>query len=808
VNPGGATPNNASVAAVAGVATFSTLFLDKVGIGYRLQASGGALTSAQSSAFNISPGPATHLAFTTPPSTTTSGATVHPAVRVTAQDAFNNTVSTFSGNVTVAIGTNAGPGGTLSGTKTMAAVAGVATFSTLNIDFTGTGYTLTATAAGLAVATSGAFDIIASTAAQLFFTVQPVTTAAGVTLATVTVVARDASGQTAAGFGGNMTLAVTSGTGTPGASVGGTTTVAAVTGTATFNAIHIDKSASNYKLTATAIGPASATSGFFSITPGAATHLVYTVQPSTTTALQTMTPQVEVTAEDALSNVDTSFNGAGHNVTVAISDANASGGTLSGTKIKAPVKGVATFSDLSIDIAQTGHTIDATAAGVTTAGSASFDITSGLASHLAYTTQPTAATAGQSISPAVVVTAQDGSNATLTGFNGTVTLTITAGTGTFGASLSGGTSVNATAVNGVATFSTLSINKKGSGYRLSATASGLSGTTSNTFAINSGAASQVVFTNDPGGPTTVGAIIPGLVGPSIQASIEDALGNPVASSANVTVAIGVNPDDGILSGTTTVAASSGVATFSDLSIGQVATGYRLAVSSSGLTGDLSQAFSITAGPADHLLFTVAPSDTIAGRSMRPIVEVTVFDALGNKETSLNAGTVTVAITSGTGTVGASLGGTLTQPIVNGRASFNDLSIDKAGAAYTLSAISGGLTGTTSATFNIRPGVATHFVFSVAPSNTGVNTAISPPVQVSALDALGNVDTSFSGNVAMAIGTDAGSGGGSVLSGTSPEAAVHGVATFGDLSINKTGNGFTLKASGAFATITSVGFNIF
>ena len=48
-----------------------------------------------------------------------------------------------SSSVTLAIGTNPGSG-TLSGTVTVAAVNGVATFSNLSINKAGTGYTLTA----------------------------------------------------------------------------------------------------------------------------------------------------------------------------------------------------------------------------------------------------------------------------------------------------------------------------------------------------------------------------------------------------------------------------------------------------------------------------------------------------------------------------------------------------------------------------------------------------------------------------------------------------------------------------------------
>src|SRR5439155_22942129 len=95
----------------------------------------------------LSPATATQLVFNVQPSTTTAGAAITPAVQITAQDGNGNTATGFTGNITVAIGTNPGTG-TLSGTKTVAAVAGVATFSGLSIDKAGTGYTLTATGAG------------------------------------------------------------------------------------------------------------------------------------------------------------------------------------------------------------------------------------------------------------------------------------------------------------------------------------------------------------------------------------------------------------------------------------------------------------------------------------------------------------------------------------------------------------------------------------------------------------------------------------------------------------------------------------
>jgi hypothetical protein len=76
---------------------------------------------------------------------------------VTAEDSSNNTLMSFTGGITLAIG--AGPG-TLSGTLTQNAVAGAATFNDLSINKIANGYTLTASpAGGVPDATSNVFNI-------------------------------------------------------------------------------------------------------------------------------------------------------------------------------------------------------------------------------------------------------------------------------------------------------------------------------------------------------------------------------------------------------------------------------------------------------------------------------------------------------------------------------------------------------------------------------------------------------------------------------------------------------------------------
>src|SRR2546423_6378133 len=99
------------------------------------------------------------LGFIVQPSSTPEGAVLSPPIQVAAQDASGNTVTTFAGNVTLAIGTNP-VGGTLSGTTTVAASSGIATFPDLSISVAGDGYTLLASAAGFGAATSPAFDAV------------------------------------------------------------------------------------------------------------------------------------------------------------------------------------------------------------------------------------------------------------------------------------------------------------------------------------------------------------------------------------------------------------------------------------------------------------------------------------------------------------------------------------------------------------------------------------------------------------------------------------------------------------------------
>src|SRR2546430_10654970 len=90
--------------AVNGVASFSTLTLDKTDTSYWLTATTTGLNTATSSVFSVTPGTATQLAFSQQPVTTVANRLITPAVKVRALDAFGNLATGFSGSGAVAPG--------------------------------------------------------------------------------------------------------------------------------------------------------------------------------------------------------------------------------------------------------------------------------------------------------------------------------------------------------------------------------------------------------------------------------------------------------------------------------------------------------------------------------------------------------------------------------------------------------------------------------------------------------------------------------------------------------------------------------
>jgi hypothetical protein len=107
---------------------------------------------------------------------------------------------------------------------------------------------------------------------------------------------------------------------------------------------------------------------------------------------------------------------------------------------------------------------------------------------------------------------------------------------------------------------------------------------------------------------------------------------------------------------------------------------------------------------------------------------------------------------------------------------------------------------------VNPGVADNLNFAQQPTDTKARSPIIPAVTVEVRDQWNNVCTSDNTtNVEVVISNNPGGG---TLSGTTPQTASSGVASFGDLSIDMVGNGYTLDATSAgLITATSGTFNI-
>jgi len=267
-----------------GVATFSNLTVGSAG-SYTLSATSTSLTSATSTSFTIS-APSTasspvKLAFTQQPSNALTQAAITPAIQVAIEDANGNTVTTANNPVTLALGSGAGLGGTL----TVTPQNGVATFSNLTVSSAGA-YTLSATSASLTSATSTSFTIsapsTASSPVKLAFAQQP---SSALTQAVITpaiqVAVEDANGNTVTTANNPVTLALTSGTG-----LGGTLTATPQNGVATFSNLTVS-SAGAYTLSATSASLTSAISASFTISAPTSATNGSTIQESTPLSITT-----------------------------------------------------------------------------------------------------------------------------------------------------------------------------------------------------------------------------------------------------------------------------------------------------------------------------------------------------------------------------------------------------------------------------------------------------------------------------------------------------------------------------------------
>ena len=145
--------------------------------------------------------------------------TIEPQSPVTAGTGFGftveaksggNVISNFDEMVTLTLAGQPGTGG-VSGTVSMAAINGVATFMGVLVDQAGSGYMIQAAAVGLTSATTRPFDVVASSVAKLMVAAEPPSSIAADTGFPLTVEAQDAYKNVVTTYGGPITVEIDTG---------------------------------------------------------------------------------------------------------------------------------------------------------------------------------------------------------------------------------------------------------------------------------------------------------------------------------------------------------------------------------------------------------------------------------------------------------------------------------------------------------------------------------------------------------------------------------------------------------------------
>ena len=294
----------------------------------------------------------------------------------------------------------------------------------------------------------------------------------------------------------------------------------------------------------------------------------------------------------------------------------------------------------------------------------------------------------------------------------------------------------------------------------------------------------------------VTSVIAGVVIPPFKIQIVDTGGGLVIRNAvDITLTLDSTDPRDTLFGPTVAQTVQGEATFGNLFFKHAAPSFRLVATARGLTGAVSQSFSVSVGAPSKLAFSVQPSSVIAGDIMVPAPQVVVQDGFGNPIAN-DTGLVVLQVLTGPS------GATPRNGAVNavaGTARFDSLRINTAGPSFTLQAVGPNgrnLQPAISSLFLVTPGTPRKVVFTQQPSQSVVNTAINPPMTVSIADSLNNIATSFSGPVVLDIDVNPT---GAALGGTTTVNAASGVATFTGISINltcQTVNCYRLRATAA------------
>ncbi|MFL6113099.1 MAG: LamG-like jellyroll fold domain-containing protein, partial [Catenulispora sp.] len=259
------------------------------------------------------------------------------------------------------------------------------------------------------------------------------------------------------------------------------------------------------------------------------------------------------------------------------------------------------------------------------------------------------ATVGTAFGMGLVALVTDSAGDPVPGAAVTFTAPSSGASGTFATGTA--TTTVITDANGQAAAGAFAANTTGGAYTVSASTSGAPATS---FSLTNAAGSPaaLVFVRQPADSTGGVAF-----GTQPQVAVQDQYGNTVstdASAVRLAISSGTGTSGAALACTgDPVTAAGGVANFSGCDIDKSGSGYTLTATDGALSPATSAPLNIAVGPAAKLVFTQQPGGAQAGLAFASQPQVTVEDAGGNVVSGYG-GTVSLAVSGGTGTSGAAL----------------------------------------------------------------------------------------------------------------------------------------------------------
>ncbi|MBI5021905.1 MAG: T9SS type A sorting domain-containing protein [Ignavibacteriales bacterium] len=701
------------------------------------------------------------------------------AIKITARDSYNNTVTDFNGTVDITSnGTISSGGGT-----TVPFVNGI--LSSHSVTITNASNTISLTAiktSGSESGTSNTFTVTSAIANRLTIQTQPSSNAtAGIIFPGQPVIhIEDTYGNIVTSDNSSIVVATAQG------GIGvlqGTSSVTASGGIVAFSNL-------SYNIAETialhfasgSLTPVNSDSINVSANTG--------IKVSVETAADgsgTIVPAQDLTAGNSITAYSIErdlYDNFVQNIPSSWSLKNITGGVSTSDLVPASNQKSSTF---------TGHLsgstkIQASSSGKDSTPSGTISVTSTSANHLVFVQQPTSTTAGSFISPSITVQLKDAYDNNVAESGIVVTISLSSGSG-----ILSGTKSRTTDANGVASFNDLWIDLIGS-KNINASSGSLTDATSSTFSITHGSSDHLVFVQQP-----TNTIAGGTISPAVTVQLKDPYENDVTASG-ISISLEVSSGTDTLRGTKTrTTDANGVATFSDLNIRLIGT-KSITATSFGITGAISSPFIISPAAANKISVetmadgsgVIIPAQTIISGSSLSVYAITrdVYNNfISNSIGSWSLDNVT----------GSVIGTDLVPFDGNRAATFTG---HGAGSA-NIKATSGILTPVSSGTLTVVAGSVHHLSFTRQPSATVAGSIISPAVTVQLKDNLGN-DVSIE-NVAITLSLSNGTG---TLSGTLTQLTNNsGLARFSDLSINKSGTKNLSAQSGSLIPAVSDAFSI-